>query len=148
MTAIKRLLIVVIVAIAMLCVAGCFGQSDRNKAQDVYDKLVIQTNGQIDEVQAWSVMQNQYSMTEPQMKAWLGEYREQIGTLQTDVNATNEAGNKLKTYLTPGSSDYLTMTSNEAKLQQFVTQYVSDYNKNADGYNAHWGAENGTEPLL
>jgi hypothetical protein len=136
------------VAIAMLCVAGCLGQSDRNKAQDTYDKLVIDTNGQMDKVQNVSNFQNLYSMDQPMMKAWLAQYRSEISTLQSDINTTNDAGNKLKTYLTPGSSDYLTMTSNEGKLQQIVTQYVSDYNKNADGYNVHWGLQNGNETLL
>ncbi len=52
------------------------------------------------------------------MKVWLAEYRTELAALQNDVNVTNAAGAELKAYLSPGSSDYATMTSNEASLQQ------------------------------
>lgn len=148
MSALKRALIVAIVVLAILSVAGCFGQSDRDRAQDKYDKQVILTNGQIAFVKNVSDQQNLYAMTEPVMKAWLVEYRSQVAALQNDVNVTNDAGIQLKAYLSPGSSDYSTMTTNEATLQQYLALYVGDYNKNAASYNSHWGPENGTVPLL
>jgi outer membrane murein-binding lipoprotein Lpp len=148
MSAIKRLLIIAIVVLAMLAVAGCLGQSDRDKAQDKYDKLVIETNDQIAAVWNVSNQQNLYSMAEPEMKAWLAEYRTQLVALQNDVNATRAAGIELKTYLSPGSSDYKTMTSNEESLQTNLAQYMINYNNNANGYNTHWGEEHGMVPLL
>lgn len=148
MSAIRRTLIIFIVAVAVLSVAGCLGQSDRDKAQDKYDTLVHQTNSQIAAVQNVSNQQNLYAMTQPEMKVWLDDYRSQTAELQNDVNATSDAGAALKTYLSPGSSDYTTMTTNEQSLQQYLAMYAGDYNKNADGYNSHWGAEFGTVPLL
>jgi hypothetical protein len=148
MTAVKRALIVILIAMAVLSVAGCLGQSDRDRAQDKYDKLVIETNGQIAAV--WNVSNQQYlhSMSEPEMKAWLADYRTQLVVLQNDVNVTREAGTELKACLSPGSSDYATMTSNEASLQQNLVEYLRDYNYNAEGYNTHWGEEHGKVPLL
>jgi hypothetical protein len=148
MSAIKRLLIIAIVVFAMLAVAGCLGQSDRDKAQEKYDKLVIETNDQIAAVWNVSNQQNLYAMAEPEMKAWLAGYRTQIVALQNDVNVTKAAGDELKTYLSPGSSDYQTMTSNEESLQQNLAAYLNNYNSNANGYNDHWGEEHGMVPLL
>jgi ABC-type phosphate transport system substrate-binding protein len=148
MSAIRRTLIVFFVAVAVLSVAGCLGQSDREKAQDKYDTLVHQTNDQIAVVQNVSNQQNLYAMTQPAMKVWLADYRSQTAELQNDVNATGDAGAALKTYLSPGSSDYSTMTTNEQSLQQYLAMYVGDYNMNADGYNSHWGAEFGMVPVL
>ena len=148
MSAIKRLLIIAIITLAMLSVAGCLGQSDRDKAQDKYDKLVIETNSQIAVVWNVSNQQNLYAMAEPEMKVWLTEYRTQLEALQNNVNVTKAAGVELKAYLSPGSSDYATMTSNEASLQQNLVEYLRDYNYNAGGYNTHWGEEHGMVPLL
>lgn len=148
MSTMKRVLIVAIVALAMLSVAGCLGQSDKGRAQDKYDNLVIEANGQIAVVANISDQHRLYSMTEPEMKSWLAEYRSQMAVLQNDVNVTNAAGVELKNYLSPGSSDYSTMTSNEASLQQVLQQYTTDYNNNANGYNTHWGVEHGMVPLL
>lgn len=148
MSAIKRMLIMVLIALAMLSVAGCADQSARDQAQDKYDQLVIETNSQIAVVQNVSDQQNRYAMTEPMMKSWLGEYRSQVAVLQNDVNATNDAGSQLKTYLSPGTSDYATMTTNEETLRQHLELFVGDYNRNAEGYNSHWGIGNGTVPLL
>jgi hypothetical protein len=148
MSAIKRALIAAFVVAAVLSVAGCLGQSDRDRAQDKYDRLVVETNGQIAIVQNVSNQQNLYAMDEPMMKAWLAEYRSQVAALQDDVNATDDAGAQLKAYLSQGSSDYSTFTTNQQTLQQYLALYVGDYNKNANGYNSHWGPENGTMPLL
>jgi hypothetical protein len=148
MSGIKRLLIIAIVAFAMLSVAGCLGNSDRDRAQDKYDKLVLGTNNQIAVVWNVSNQQNLYAMSEPEMKVWLAEYRTQVAALRDDVNVTNAAGVELKAYLSPGSSDYKTMTSNEESLQQNLAQYLSNYNYNANGYNSHWGEEHGMVPLL
>lgn len=148
MSTMKRVLIVAIVALAMLSVAGCLGQSDKDRAQDKYDNLVTEANSQIAVVANISDQHRLYSMTEPQMKTWLADYRSQMVVLQNDVNVTNAAGVEFKNYLSPGSSDYATMTSNEASLQQVLQQYSTDYNNNANGYNTHWGEEHGVVPLL
>jgi hypothetical protein len=148
MSAMKRVLIIVIVALAMLSVAGCLGQSDKDKAQEKYDNLVTGANSQIAVVSNISDQHRLYSMTEPETKAWLAEYRSQITMLQNDVNDTNAAGVQLKTYLSPGSSNYATTTTNEASLLQILQQFVSDYNNSANGYNSHWGVEHGMVPLL
>jgi uncharacterized protein YpmS len=148
MSAIKRLLIIAIVTFAVLAVAGCLGQSDRDRAQDKYDKQVIETNDQIAVVWNVSSQQNLYTMSEPELKVWLTEYRSQVMALQNDVNVTNAAGAELKALLSPGSSDYKTMTSNEESLQQNLVSYLSDYNSNAGNYNSYYGEEHGTVPLL
>jgi outer membrane murein-binding lipoprotein Lpp len=148
MSAIKRLLIIAIVVFAMLAVAGCLGQSDRDKAQDKYDRLVIETNDQIAAVWNVSNQQNLHVMSEPELKVWLTEYRSQVTALQNDVNVTNAAGGELKAYLSPGSSDYTTMTSNEESLQQNLAAYLRDYNANAGNYNSYYGEEHGKVPLL
>jgi hypothetical protein len=92
--------------------------------------------------------QNQHAMTEPMMKAWLADYRSQLEALQGDINATGEAAIALKPYLSPGSSNYATLTKNEEILQQYLKLYVDDYNRNADGYNVHWGMQYGNVSLL
>jgi protein involved in sex pheromone biosynthesis len=148
MSTMKRVLIVAIVALAMLSVAGCLGPSDKDRAQEKYDNTITEANSQITVVANISDQHRLYSMTEPETKAWLTKYRSQIAVLQDDVNATNAAEVDLKSYLSPSSGNYATMTSNEASLKQIVQQYVSDYNNSANGYNSHWGQEHGVVPLL
>lgn len=148
MSAMKHVLLVAIVALAMLSVAGCLGQSDKGRAQDKYDNLVTEANGQVAVVANISDQHRLYTMTEPEMKTWLANYRSQLVVLQNDVNVTNAAGVELKSYLSPGSSDNTTVTTNEASLQLILQQYLSDYNNNAGGYNTHWGEEHGMVPLL
>lgn len=148
MSTMKRVLIVAIVALAMLSVAGCLGQSDKDRAQEKYDNLVTGANSQIAVVANISDYHRLYSMTEPETRAWLADYRSQLVVLQDDVNATNAAGVELKTYLSPDSSNYATTNRNEASLQQILQQYVSEYNNSASSYNSHWGEEYGKVPLL
>jgi outer membrane murein-binding lipoprotein Lpp len=148
MSALKRVLFVAIVAVAMLSVAGCLGQSDKDRAQEKYDNLVTDVNDQIAVVANISDQHRLYSMTQPETKAWLDEYRSQLTVLQNDVNVTNAAGVTLKTYLSPDSSNYAATNRNEASLQQILQQYVTEYNNSANGYNSHWGVEHGLVPLL
>jgi hypothetical protein len=148
MSAIKRVLFVAILALAVLGVAGCLGQSARDQAQDKYDHRVLEANGQIALIDNVSRQQLQYAMTEPVMKAWLIDYRSQVVTLENNVTAAISAGTELLGHLSPGSTEYATVTNNEQNLRLNLDLYKRDYNKNADAYNLHWGVENGTVQLL
>jgi hypothetical protein len=148
MSAIKRVLFIGIVALAVLSVAGCLGQSDRDKAQDAYNQKVIGANDQIAVVENISAMQNIYAMDEPLMKAWLTKYRAIVVVLETNVSTAINASDTLKRYLSPGTSDYATVTTNDQNLLLNLDLYRRDYNKNAESYNSHWGPQNGTVPLL
>jgi hypothetical protein len=148
MSSIKHILIVGIIALTVLCVAGCLGQSDRDKAQARYDQRVIEANGQIAIAENVSRQQLHYAMTEPEMKAWLIDYRSQVMTLENNVTAAINAGDEFLGYLSPGSDEHATVKANEQNLRLNLDLYKRDYNKNVESYNGHWGAENSTVSLL
>jgi hypothetical protein len=144
MSSIKHLLMVGIIALAVLGVAGCLGQSDRDKAQERYDHRVLEANDQIAIAENVSRQQLQYAMTEPVMKAWLVDYRSQVVMLENNVTAAINAGDEFLGYLSPGSDEYATVKANEQNLRLNLDLYKRDYNKNVESYNSHWGADNGT----
>jgi hypothetical protein len=148
MSSIKHLLMVGLIALAVLGVAGCLGQSDRDKAQERYDHRVLEANDQISIAENVSRQQLQYAMTEPVMKAWLVDYRSQVVMLENNVTMAIDAGNEFLGYLNPGSSEYATVKANEQNLRLNLDLYKRDYNKNVESYNGHWGVDNGTVSLL
>jgi hypothetical protein len=147
MSAIKRALIVAIIMLAVLGAAGCLGLTSKEKAQDKYDRSVIDANSQITITENVSLRQH-LTMDEPAMKAWLAEFRSQILVLKDNVTAAVDAGTEFRGYLSSGSAEYVAVADNEQNLRLNLDLYERDYNNNANGYNSHWGAENGTVPLF
>jgi hypothetical protein len=147
MSMIKRVLIAAIIILAVLGAAGCLGLTSKEKAQDKYDRCVIDANSQIAITENVSLRQN-LPMDEPAMKAWLAEFRSQILALEGNVTAAIDAGAEFRGYLSSGGAEDVAVANNEQNLRLNLDLYKRDYNNNANGYNSHWGAGNGTVPLF
>ncbi len=143
MVAIKHILIAALVVFAILIVAGCVDNSERDSAQEKYDQQIITTNEQL------SVVQNLYDRFSlgvdiVSLKEIMPRYYSNLTALQNDVNASIQAGEELKKYLKQDSDDYETVTANELSLQTQFNLFVRDYNQHVESYNNGPGLQDGT----
>jgi ABC-type transporter Mla subunit MlaD len=153
MAKIKREYIVAIVALVVLIVLALWylnGSSDsdaRANAQDVYDQKVIAANNQFAIISNFSARW-QEKMEVSGIKDFLNDYRSNLTTLSSMVNDTKAAGDTFKGYLKHGSTEYVTVTTNEQTLKGNLDFCISEYNQHASSYNDNVGEQFGKVSLF
>jgi hypothetical protein len=82
------------------------------------------------------------------IKDFLNDYRSNLTTLSSMVNDTKAAGDTFKGYLKPGSTEYVTVTTNEQTLKGNLDFCISEYNQHASSYNDNVGEQFGKASLF